>query len=81
MASWRTPPAPPPGLDPPLGFEATRVTRGGSFPCNDSYCRGYRVSARGNGAPDTGASHIGFRMVMTVDQWRQAQSTAGRRVP
>ncbi len=42
-----------------------RVIRGGSFLCSDTYCRGYRVSARAPGAPDTGASHIGFRVVMT----------------
>lgn len=67
------PTGPATGLDPGMGFEATRVTRGGSFLCNDSYCRGYRVSARGNGAPDTGASHIGFRLVMTVEQWQLAR--------
>jgi sulfatase modifying factor 1 len=48
-----------------------RVLRGGSFLCSDSYCRGYRVSARSPGDPDSGASHIGFRGVMTVDQWRR----------
>ena len=74
------PTGPPSGLDPVMGFEATRVTRGGSFLCNDSYCRGYRVSARGNGAPDTGASHIGFRLVMTVKQWQRAQA-AGTQGP
>jgi sulfatase modifying factor 1 len=49
------------------------VIRGGSFLCSDVYCRGYRVSARGTGAPDTGASHIGFRVVMTEAQWRARQ--------
>ena len=66
----RNPLGPPEGLDPRSGGQAARVIRGGSFLCSDSYCRGYRVSARGNGAPDTGASHIGFRVVMTVEQWR-----------
>lgn len=47
-----------------------RVMRGGSFLCNDSYCRGYRVSARSSGTPDTGGPHIGFRTIMTVAQWR-----------
>jgi sulfatase modifying factor 1 len=60
-----------------------RVIRGGSFLCSDSYCRGYRVSARGTGAPDTGASHIGFRVVMSADQasgkaLARAASTAAR---
>ncbi len=48
---------------------ATRVLRGGSFLCNDSYCRGYRVSARSSETPDTGGPHIGFRTIMTVEQW------------
>ncbi|MBL8959212.1 MAG: formylglycine-generating enzyme family protein [Gemmatimonadetes bacterium] len=64
-------------LDPRDGLEATRVIRGGSFLCNDAYCRGYRVSARGTGAPDTGASHIGFRIVMTPDHWRARAARAG----
>jgi formylglycine-generating enzyme required for sulfatase activity len=59
------PGGPPAGLDPRRGGEPTRVIRGGSFLCSDSYCRGYRVSARGTGAPDTGTSHIGFRVVIT----------------
>lgn len=50
-----------------------RVVRGGSYLCSDTYCRGYRVSARSPGAPDTGTSHIGFRTVMTVEQWERAQ--------
>jgi formylglycine-generating enzyme required for sulfatase activity len=58
------PTGPERGLDPRTEGEPTRVIRGGSFLCSDVYCRGYRVSARGTGAPDTGASHIGFRIVM-----------------
>jgi sulfatase modifying factor 1 len=60
------------------GPGAMRVLRGGSFLCSDSYCRGYRVSARSSGAPDTGGPHIGFRTVMTVEQWRAWR--ASRRV-
>jgi formylglycine-generating enzyme required for sulfatase activity len=71
------PAGPAAGLDPRLGGEATRVIRGGSFLCSDSYCRGYRVSARGMGAPDTGASHIGFRLVMTAEQWRGGTAASG----
>ena len=72
----RNPTGPATGLDPREGREASKVIRGGSFLCNDSYCRGYRVSARGNGAPDTGASHIGFRTVMTAAQWKQHHAAA-----
>lgn len=74
----RNPTGPPAGLDPRDGFEATKVIRGGSFLCSDSYCRGYRVSARGTGAPDTGASHIGFRTVMSVEQWRRKAVRSGK---
>ena len=49
---------------------AMRTLRGGSHLCNDSYCRGYRVSARSPNSRDSGASHIGFRTVMTVEQWK-----------
>jgi sulfatase modifying factor 1 len=41
--------------------ESERVTRGGSFMCDPKFCHGFRVSARGHAAPDTGLMHIGFR--------------------
>ena len=56
---------------------AMRTLRGGSHLCNESYCRGYRVSARSPNTRDSGASHIGFRTVMTVDQWRRRTSPRG----
>ena len=40
-----------------------KVVRGGSFLCNASYCKGYRVSARMMSSPDTGLEHTGFRCV------------------
>jgi formylglycine-generating enzyme required for sulfatase activity len=40
-----------------------RVIRGGSFLCNQTYCLGYRPSARRGNDPYTGMSHIGFRLV------------------
>jgi formylglycine-generating enzyme required for sulfatase activity len=40
-----------------------RVKRGGSFLCSDMYCVRYLPGARGKGATDSGASHIGFRCV------------------
>jgi formylglycine-generating enzyme required for sulfatase activity len=54
--------------------KGARALRGGSFLCSDSYCRGYRVSARSPGDPESGASHIGFRTVMTVSQWKERQT-------
>jgi sulfatase modifying factor 1 len=40
-----------------------KVVRGGSFMCNASYCKGYRVTARMKASPDTGLEHTGFRCV------------------
>ena len=51
------PAGPEPAGDPAL----TRVQRGGSFLCNDSYCTRYRPSARQGSTPDSGMSHVGFR--------------------
>jgi formylglycine-generating enzyme required for sulfatase activity len=38
-----------------------RVQRGGSFMCSDLYCVRYLPGARGKGAPDSAAGHVGFR--------------------
>jgi sulfatase modifying factor 1 len=40
-----------------------RVQRGGSFLCSDLYCTRYLPGARGKGAIDSGANHLGFRCV------------------
>jgi sulfatase modifying factor 1 len=40
-----------------------KVTRGGSFMCNSSYCKGYRVSSRMKTSPDSGLENVGFRCV------------------
>lgn len=41
-----------------------RVIKGGSFLCNDTYCRGYRPSARMAADVNTPMEHTGFRCVM-----------------
>ena len=46
----------------------TRVHRGGSFLCNDSYCASYRPSARMSATPDTALEHLGFRCVKDAPQ-------------
>lgn len=46
-----------------------KVVRGGSFLCNSSYCKGYRVTARMNSSPDTGLEHTGFRCVADIARW------------
>jgi len=42
-----------------------KVMRGGSYLCNESYCTGYRSSARMSSSPDTGLEHTGFRCVIS----------------
>jgi formylglycine-generating enzyme required for sulfatase activity len=46
-----------------------RVTRGGSFLCNEDYCLSYRPSARRGTDPYNSMSHLGFRLVMDKDNW------------
>ena len=41
----------------------TKVMKGGSFLCHESYCNRYRVAARTANTPDSSASNIGFRCV------------------
>ncbi len=40
----------------------SRVTKGGSFLCHESYCSRYRLSARSGLTPDSSLSHTGFRV-------------------
>lgn len=47
-------------------FAQERSIRGGSFLCHESYCSSYRPSARQGNTPDTGMSHLGFRLVKSV---------------
>nr|WP_268808878.1 formylglycine-generating enzyme family protein [Nonomuraea solani] len=39
----------------------TRVMRGGSYLCHESYCNRYRVAARTSNDPDSSAGNLGFR--------------------
>lgn len=57
------PQGPDKSFDPNEPGIAKKVTRGGSFLCNDSYCSGYRVAARMKSSPDTSLEHTGFRCV------------------
>lgn len=41
----------------------TRVMRGGSYLCHNSYCNRYRVAARSSNSPDSSAGNTGFRIV------------------
>lgn len=51
-----------------------RVMRGGSFLCSETYCTSYRTSARRGNDPLNSMSHLGFRTVMTQEQWLQSQA-------
>ncbi|MEY2834901.1 MAG: hypothetical protein RLZZ557_563 [Bacteroidota bacterium] len=57
------PQGPSTSFDPQEPTVPKKVVRGGSFLCNDSYCKGYRVSSRMKTATDTGLEHTGFRCV------------------
>ena len=45
-----------------------KVIRGGSFLCNASYCKGYRVTAKMKTSPDSGTEHTGFRCVRSAEK-------------
>ena len=65
------PHGPPDSYDPEDRFTPPRapkrVTRGGSFLCNQDYCLSYRPSARRGNDPYNPMSHIGFRLVMDAE--------------
>jgi sulfatase modifying factor 1 len=63
------PKGPADSLDPDEPTILKRVTRGGSFLCDASYCASYRVAARMKTSPDTSTDHIGFRCVTTPSLW------------
>lgn len=46
-----------------------RVIKGGSFLCHPSYCESYRPTARRGTPPDTGSEHVGFRCVLSKEEW------------
>ena len=65
-AASHNPRGPESSFDPDEPGVPKRVMRGGSFMCSDEYCGRYRPGSRGKGAPDSGASHIGFRCVRSA---------------
>jgi formylglycine-generating enzyme required for sulfatase activity len=48
------------------------VLKGGSFLCHASYCWRYLIAARTGRAPDTGASHTGFRIAYSEPELNHA---------
>ncbi|MCA8968755.1 MAG: formylglycine-generating enzyme family protein [Planctomycetes bacterium] len=61
----KNPRGPQSSFDPNEPTVPKRTIRGGSFLCSDSYCRGYRPSARMKSSPDTGLCHTGFRCAVS----------------
>lgn len=56
------------GSENPQGPAAgeTKVTRGGSYLCHDSYCNRYRVAARTSNTPDSSTGNMGFRCAADI---------------
>jgi formylglycine-generating enzyme required for sulfatase activity len=65
----RNPQGPESSYDPAEPGQPKRVHRGGSFLCTDQYCSRYVVGTRGKGEVSTGTNHLGFRCVMTREQF------------
>jgi formylglycine-generating enzyme required for sulfatase activity len=65
----RNPQGPETSFDPSEPSQPKRVQRGGSYLCTDQYCSRYIVGTRAKGDPDTGTNHLGFRCVMTREQY------------
>jgi formylglycine-generating enzyme required for sulfatase activity len=55
-------------FDPKKPDEAVlHVVKGGSYLCAPNYCSRYRPAARESESPDTGTTHIGFRLVLATE--------------
>jgi formylglycine-generating enzyme len=67
----RNPQGPEASFDPDEPNEPKKVHRGGSFLCTDQYCSRYIVGTRGKGEISTATNHLGFRCVITREQWER----------
>jgi sulfatase modifying factor 1 len=77
----RNPQGPDSPYDPSEPGEKKKVHRGGSFLCTDQYCSRYVIGTRGKGEISTGTNHLGFRCVMTQEQWEasRVRTTSARK--
>ena len=67
MAYTSNPQGPKTGYDPKKPLEiGSHVVKGGSHLCAPNYCSRYRPAARESQSPDTGTTHIGFRLVKNI---------------
>jgi len=74
----RNPKGPGSSFDPDEPAQPKKAHRGGSFLCTDQYCSRYIVGTRGKGEVSTGTNHLGFRCVMTREQWESRSTGAAR---
>jgi len=49
------------------GSAESRVSKGGSYLCHESYCRRYRVAARQGMSTDSSTGNLGFRIARDAD--------------
>jgi sulfatase-modifying factor enzyme 1 len=73
----RNPGGPESSFDPMEPNQQKKVHRGGSFLCTDQYCSRYVVGTRGKGEVTTGTNHLGFRCVMTREQYLAGRARGG----
>jgi formylglycine-generating enzyme required for sulfatase activity len=69
------PQGPESALDPAEPGQPKKAQRGGSFLCTNQYCSRYMVGTRGKGEVTTGTNHLGFRCVMSLDDWNRWRKT------
>ena len=67
----RNPQGPDSPFHPGEPDQQKKVQRGGSFLCTDQHCSRYIVGTRGKGEISTGANHLGFRCIMTREQYER----------
>ncbi|HEY6737947.1 MAG TPA: formylglycine-generating enzyme family protein [Actinopolymorphaceae bacterium] len=64
---WHVEESPLTRIDPKGPPEGTsRVMRGGSYLCHESYCNRYRVAARTSNTPDSSTGNLGFRCAASL---------------
>lgn len=69
------PTGPTKSFDPEEPYAVKHVHRGGSFLCHQSYCKGYRITARMKTCPDTSLNHLGFRCAKSASPQQQTSVT------
>jgi formylglycine-generating enzyme required for sulfatase activity len=66
------------GAGPGPVLDPSKVVRGGSFLCHDSYCNRFRVAARASNTPGSSAANLGFRTAAAGRRVRGATRSSRR---